>query len=304
MSEQAQQAQQANCEIRLERENNTVRILEKELEELNARLLRAEHGKSYFISHALNELNNPLAAIIGLTEQLMSMHQPSWEQVRESLQWVRDEGVYLEFQLKNLFMAGELEAGVAQVNRVQVDVVSVLNNVTTHYLGIAQRKGVAIHSNGGHALLPTAGGSRHFATDSAMLGLIYANLLDNAVKFSPPGAGVRVYFDVNEAGLDISVEDDGPGITQDDRPHVFDRFWQSDDSTTKLYRGLGLGLSVTAGCVELLGGHINLADATTRGARFSLHLPTLADGQFVDAPEDNVFFFEAGADAGEGEESF
>ena len=108
--------------------------LEARLDEVNARLFKAERGKSNFISHALNELNNPLSAIIGLTEQVISMPQPAWDQVRESLQWVRDESCYLEFQLKNLFMAGELEDGVAQMRSARVDVYAVLNAVITRYL--------------------------------------------------------------------------------------------------------------------------------------------------------------------------
>lgn len=289
MSEKIAESQ---TEQALSQAHAVITLLEARLDELNARLCKAERGKSYFISHALNELNNPLSAIIGLTEQCMSMEQPSWDQVRQSLQWVRDEGSYLEFQLKNLFMAGELEAGVAQMNCARVDVHAVLNTVSTRYLALAQRKGVRISCNGGHALLSMAGGSCHFNTDGAALSLIYANLLDNAVKFSPPGGEVRVSVDINPAGLDLAVADDGPGITAADQPRVFDRFWQSDDSTTKSYRGLGLGLSVAVSCAELLGGKLQLSAAGDAGARFTLHLSALATGQLTDAPDDNVFFFD------------
>lgn len=271
----------------------TITRLESELDAVNMRLLRAESGKSYFISHALNELNNPLAAIIGLTEQLMTMQQPPWDHVRQSLQWVRDEGGYLEFQLKNLFMAGELEAGVAKVSGAHVDVHGILNTVTTRYLSLAQRKGVTIHCNGGHALLALAGTSRHFDTDGAMLSLIYGNLLDNAVKFSPPGGQVRVHVDINGIGLDLAIEDDGPGIADQDRTLVFDRFWQSDNSTTKIFRGLGLGLSVASNCAELLGGWLRLSDTSETGACLKLHLPPRDDAHMTDALDDNVFFFDA-----------
>ncbi|MDD2728715.1 sensor histidine kinase KdpD [Malikia sp.] len=289
MSEKNAESQTA---LALSQANAVIAELEARLDEVNARLFKAEHGKSYFISHALNELNNPLAAIIGLTEQFMSMRQPSWDQVRQSLQWVHDEGSYLEFQLKNLFMAGELEAGVAQMSCARVDVHAVLNAVTTRYLALAQRKGVTISSNGGHALLSMAGTTRHFNTDGAALSLIFANLLDNAVKFSPTGSEVRVRVDINPIGLDIAVESDGPGIAAADQAHVFDRFWQSDDSTTKRYRGLGLGLSVAASCAELLGGKLQLSEAGDAGTRFTLHLSALEAGQLTDAPDDNVFFFD------------
>jgi signal transduction histidine kinase len=276
----------------LQQAHEDIARLEAELIAVNARLIKSEGGKSSFISHALNELNNPLSAIIGLTEQFMSMHQPEWAHVRQSLQWVRDEGSYLEFQLKNLFMAGELEAGVAKMSPARVDAHGVLNAVTVRYLSLAQRKGVHICCNGGHALLTLAGTTRHFNTDGAALSLIYANLLDNAVKFSPPGGEVRVLIDMAPSGMDLAVEDDGPGITEADRPRVLDRFWQSDTSTTKLYRGLGLGLSVASSCAELLGGSLRLAQGIDLGARVEVHLPAMDDTQLTDAPDDNVYFFD------------
>lgn len=293
MSERNAEAQTAR---ELRQAYEVIAELEARLDEVNARLFKAERGKSNFISHALNELNNPLSAIIGLTEQVISMPQPAWDQVRESLQWVRDEGCYLEFQLKNLFMAGELEDGVAQMRSARVDVHAVLNAVITRYLALAQRKGVRIACNGAHALLPMAGATRHFNTDGAALSLIFANLLDNAVKFSPPGGEVRVQVDIHPAGLDIAVAEDGPGIAAADRTHVFDRFWQHDDSRTKSYRGLGLGLSVALSCTELLGAKLQLSEPGQAGARFTLHLPALEADQLTDAPDDNVFFFDQPGD--------
>jgi len=276
--------------------NAVIAGLEARLDEVNTRLLKAERSKNYFISHTLNELNNPLTAIIGLTEQFMTMRQPAWEQVRESLQWIHDEGAYLEFQLKNLFMAAEIEAGVARMSRTRVDVYAVLNAVTTSYLTLAQRKGVTLRCNGNHALLSMIGGSRYLNTDGAALSLIFANLLDNAVKFSPVGGEVRIGVEIGPLGLAVTVEDDGPGISGVDRPYIFDRFWQSDDSTTKAFRGLGLGLSVAVNCAELLDGKLELSEADGIGTRFSVQLPAIEGDQLTDAPDDNVFFFDASED--------
>lgn len=267
--------------------------LERRLDALNVRLIDAEHCKSHFISHALNELNNPLAAIVGLAEQCIDMQEPAWDQVRQSLQWVRDEGNYLEFQLRNLFMAGQLESGVARMNRSRVDVHNVLNAVTMRYLALAQRKGVVIQCNGGHALLSVAGANRYLNSDGAVLGLIYANLLDNAVKFSTAGGIVHVSVDSTLLGLDLAVDSDGPRIPEVDRTHLFDRFMQVDDSTTRLYRGLGLGLSVAGSCAELLGGRLALSPQDQERTCFILHLPSIGEDQLTDASEANVFLFQA-----------
>lgn len=281
----------------------TIATLESKLNSLNARLIKAENEKSQFISHTLNELNNPLSAIIGLTEQLMNMKEPSRDHVHQSLRWIHDESAYLDFQLKNIFMAAELEAGVAKAGFFRVDIYSILNGVTLKYLALAQRKGVRIHCNGGDALLPLSGSMPYFETDGAALGLVYANLLDNAVKFSPQGGVIRILVNINEQGLDLSVADDGPGMSNQERYFALDRFWQADTSTTKTYRGLGLGLSVASSCAELMGGRLHINPEPGTGLHIDLHLPRLDSTTLSDASDESIFFFDVqdqdDTDAGE-----
>ncbi len=99
------------------------------------------------------------------------------------------------------------------------------------------------------------------------------NLLDNAVKFSPAGGTVTVRLE----GGELTVRDHGPGIPEDELPHVFDRFWRS--STARSMPGSGLGLAIVAQAVRDAGGEVALSNAPGGGARASLRLPGRAHSQ-------------------------
>jgi CheY-like chemotaxis protein len=99
-------------------------------------------------------------------------------------------------------------------------------------------------------------------------------LLSNAVKFTPPGGRIEVLAHSNDDSLTISITDNGAGISAAFLPHVFDRFRQDDNSTTKQHAGLGLGLSIVRHLTELHGGTVTVASAGPgHGASFSVVLP-------------------------------
>ncbi|MGA4506860.1 ATP-binding protein [Propionibacteriaceae bacterium G1746] len=103
--------------------------------------------------------------------------------------------------------------------------------------------------------------------ESDTLERAVTNLLDNAVKFSPPGGTIRVHLE----GDVLRISDEGPGIPDDDLPHVFDRFFRSDKARST--PGTGLGLSIVAHTVEAHGGWVTAGHAAEGGAEFTVHLP-------------------------------
>ncbi|GGY89652.1 MHYT domain-containing protein [Pseudoduganella plicata] len=110
--------------------------------------------------------------------------------------------------------------------------------------------------------------------DSARMQQVMGNVLANAIKFTPPGGHVVVTLSRTAEGVAIRVADTGVGIDPDFLPHVFDRFRQSDTSTTRQHGGLGLGLSIARQLVELQGGAIGAESAGPgRGAAFTVRLP-------------------------------
>jgi CheY-like chemotaxis protein/anti-sigma regulatory factor (Ser/Thr protein kinase) len=110
------------------------------------------------------------------------------------------------------------------------------------------------------------------------------NLLSNAVKFTPAGGSVRISVTRDERQVSVSVADTGAGIAPDFLPHVFDRFRQADQSSTRVHGGLGLGLSIVKHLVELHGGTVTVSSAgPDQGACFNVRLRA-EDRERADAP--------------------
>ncbi|HEX5331373.1 MAG TPA: sensor histidine kinase [Cellulomonas sp.] len=106
-----------------------------------------------------------------------------------------------------------------------------------------------------------------FEGDPAAMERAVLNVLDNAIKFSPPGSAVRIELD---RGV-LTVSDSGPGIPTDEQELVFDRFWRSPDA--RAMPGSGLGLAIVADVVSAHGGSVSAATAPTGGAVITLRIP-------------------------------
>jgi signal transduction histidine kinase len=107
--------------------------------------------------------------------------------------------------------------------------------------------------------------------DRTRLEQVAANLIDNAVKYTPPGGRVDVEVRRTEDAAILRVRDSGPGIPLDEQPRIFDRLFRGDTSRTE--RGLGLGLSLVKAIVEAHGGTVDVVSGPGRGAVFTVSLP-------------------------------
>jgi len=284
-------------EIRLRFEFNQnalsdLRALTKKLEMMNEKLKEAEALKSQFLSNIRNEINNPLSAIMGLSVQLID--SPADPMVHsKTLRMIYAEAFNLDFQLQNIFMAAELEAGEAEPAYAMVEVGNVLESCIDKLALRAADKEVLIEKKMPDDLI--------FPTDARKLECILLNLLANAVEFNHRGGKVGIEFVENKDGLTLAVVDDGPGIPVADREVIFDRFKQLEGGATKGHRGHGLGLSICWACAELLGGELELDSQSGEGSRFVLTLPRPEVEVVMFASNGNFFLFD---DKGDEMESF
>ena len=109
--------------------------------------------------------------------------------------------------------------------------------------------------------------------DKEKVRVVLDNLLSNAVKFTPSGGQVRVILSDHPGEVHLTVADTGVGIPAEDVPRVFDRFFQVEDHMTRRHGGMGLGLSIVKGLVELHGGQVSVESVLGRGSRFVVVLP-------------------------------
>jgi signal transduction histidine kinase len=254
--------------------------------EVNLRLQRSEALQSHFIAHMRSEINDPLSAILGLADQIADPRLPA-EQGRALAARIRAEAFHLDFQLRNIFCAAELEAGEASPSITQVEVASVLRDTAEAFAGSALEKGQAI-------VVEAPSGLESCATDARMLRIILANLVANAIEFSPEGGRIKLKAHREGEHLRLDVTDEGVGIREADQAVIFERFRKLDEGLGRAHRGQGLGLAVVKALLELLDGEILVVSEPGRGSTFTCRLPLKPQSANPDtfAFDGNFFLFD------------
>lgn len=260
-----------------------LRVVTRQLELTNRKLQESEALKSHFLSNIRNEINNPLTSIMGLARQLIAKPETS-ENAALVGPMIYLEAFALDFQLQNIFIAAELEAGEAVPSYSRVDVIGIIDTVLDLQLHQIAQKNIAIGKTAPPALC--------FGSDAQKLQIILLNLLSNALEFAPNGSKVEIIAEARDGGISVAVRDSGIGIDPDQQARVFDRFHQLDAGTTKSHRGHGLGLSISKALAELMEGTISLSSAPGQGCTVELFLPEPSVAVSMTAQDSNVFLFD------------
>lgn len=263
-------------------------VVNRKLLEMNEKLERSESLKSNFLSNIRNEINNPLNAIIGLAGQLAIVGSGN-EEITSLSSLIGAEASHLDFQLKNIFMAAELEAGEVAPRCAKVHMFEAIRELVDSFQHTAAKKNVAL------VMAPSAANDCLAVVDFEKFEIIVSNLLANAIEYSNDGEAVEISFCVGGDGcLQISVQDHGVGIAKEDQQRIFDRFVQLDTGTTRSHLGHGLGLSITKALVDLLQGNITLASAPGKGTLFTVTIPpcSILDDEDSFSEAGNLFLFD------------
>ena len=266
-----------------------LRTMTQNLEAVNEKLRQSESLKTDFLSNIRNEINNPLASIMGLTKQVVDKKADA-DRAREIAGMIYHEAFDLDFQLRNIFAAAELEAGETTPSVALVDVAALVRNQLAAFGHKAAEKKVSLEFQ---CVCPDGGDGTTFKTDPEWLQKVVANLLANAIEFCHEGKKVSLRVWQEGGRLNIAVADEGPGIPEEDRKKVFDRFVQLDTGVRKRHKGHGLGLSIAKALVEMMSGSIALADNKGNGCLFTVSLAEMETGQPVDVTsgDGNEFIF-------------
>ncbi|MHB8846125.1 MAG: sensor histidine kinase [Nitrospirota bacterium] len=265
-----------------------LRTMTQNLEALNEKLRQSEALKSDFLSNIRNEINNPLMSIMGLAKQVVDGKADA-ETARGMAGMIYHEAFDLDFQLRNIFAAAELEAGEAAMSVAQIDVASMVRGLIAAFGHKASEKNITV-------LFEPGEGPLSFKTDPDKLQKVLANLLANAIEFNREGRRVIIKAWRDSEKLNIAIIDEGIGIPEADRKKVFDRFVQLDRGVRKRHKGHGLGLSITRALVEMLDGTVTLSDAEGQGSVFTVTITEQGTGRAADmtSEDGNEFIFEGG----------
>jgi signal transduction histidine kinase len=165
-------------------------------------------------------------------------------------------------RFRALLRISELEDMHRRAGFADVNLVNTVQSVSEIYAPLAEDKQIRFQLEAA-ADVPAVRGDPHLLLEAL------SNIVDNAIKFTPPGGSVRIGISRSEQGPRVDVTDTGPGIPAPERGTVLQRFYRSA-SSSRAVTGLGLGLSIVAAIVKLHGFKLEIADAATSGARISL----------------------------------
>ena len=243
--------------------------LQRQNAELYAEAQRANRVKDDFLAVLSHELRTPLNAIVGWSE-MMRGGRLAEEMTGRALEVIHRNAQVASQLLADLLDVSRIVAGKLTLERVPTDMRVVVAAAMETLRCAADDKRLTLAA-------PLAAGPPLLVNgDPGRLQQVVLNLVVNAIKFTPSGGSVRVTLRRAEAGVELAVEDDGVGIPSELLPHVFERFRQGDSSTTRQYRGLGLGLNVARHVVELHEGTIAAhSEGVGRGSRFVVCLPQI-----------------------------
>lgn len=215
---------------------------------------------SQFSADLAHELRTPIANIRGESEVALTRARTA-DEYRDVIESTVAECERLSRVIDSLLFLARAEAAERQITRSDFDGSAAIAKIVSFYEAIAEERHVAISASGG--------GTIH--ADPLLFGRAVSNLVDNALRFTPPGGKIQIALRSRTDGAEVSVTDDGAGIASEHLPRVFDRFYRADRSRSS--EGTGLGLALLKSIVDLHGGTVTIGSEVNVGTSVTFVLP-------------------------------
>jgi heavy metal sensor kinase len=248
--------------------NDELDRLSATLNQMLERIDSAFQRVTQFTADASHELRTPVA-LMRTTAELALRKRRDDADYRQALQEILDESERTTGLVENLLTLARADAGKATIERLPVDAAGLLLEVSEQAGKLAVQKGISFEH------VPMARGTK-VAGDAATLRRLLLILLDNALKYTPPGGRVSLGATVRDGCLAVEIKDSGVGIPEEDLPHIFERFYRADKSRNRDTGGAGLGLSLARWIVEAHQGQIEVRSRVDEGSVFRVELPVEA----------------------------
>ena len=235
------------------------------------------------IADVSHELRTPLTTVQGNLDLLrrylgqpmesQPRGQASAELLQETLNEAEDEASRMGTMIGDLLLLAQADSGAVQLQLAPVEMDTLLLDV------YRQARRIAKHRRGSDAPEISLGDEDQALVmgDRERLRQVVLNLTDNAIKYTPNGGSVTLSLEKSEGWVKVAVSDTGIGISEDDLPHVFDRFYRTDKARSRELGGSGLGLSIVQWIAAAHKGRVTVTSALQQGSTFTLWLPAMPE---------------------------
>ena len=251
----------------LKQKNQVITAKNNQLRHLNSELKHLNDEKSRFVGMIIHDLRNPLFAVIGFLELIGESLTDETE--KEHLQMAMNSANRLNQLINSLLEVHTIEKETKNLKLKKVPVDEIVKHAVTNFQEIARKKDIQIQDRIEMLVAES---------DSAYLSRIVDNLVSNAVKYSPRHSSVRVEVNkVDGSAWELAVEDEGPGISDEDKENLYQMFGRLTAKPTGGEESTGLGLYTVKLLVGRLGGAISLESEIGKGSRFICRFPLLSE---------------------------
>jgi len=244
----------------------TLAQLETSKEELEQALEREKELsdlKSRFVSTVSHEFRTPLAAVLSSASLIGKYVKEEEQEKREKhIGRIKESIKHLNDMLEDLLSLGKLEEGLVEAKLQSFNCIEFMGDF------IAEMKAIA---KSGQQITFVHSGGNDVVSDRRLLRNILLNLVSNAIKFSPENSLIEISCVNKNEELAVSVKDSGIGISEEDKQHLFERFFRARNAQN--IQGTGLGLHIVSKYLELLNGKINLQSEVDKGTTFTITIP-------------------------------
>lgn len=248
------------------RSRDEIGELASSFNKMNDELARAFNLRKQMTADIAHELRTPLSLIIGHAE---GVHDGVLQPSHENFEIIREEAERLEKLVNDLRTLSLADAGELSVEFQRVNINELLGDVKSHYMTLFNQKRITLD------LEPASVTLRVKADlDPIRFSQVLTNILDNALRYTPEGGRVVMAVRQVESQIEITIQDNGEGVTPEEAAHLFDRFYRADPSRTREEGGSGLGLAIAKSIIEMHKGRIWVESEKGKGMKTIIRLPT------------------------------
>ena len=225
-----------------------------------------ERARTNFVSDVSHELRTPLTTIQSAVDLMQRAREKMDPLEHRALELADQELKRIREMVEELLVLAQVDSWQYSLEVSPTDLGAVLQSSIDSLTARAERFGVEIH-------LDSDGVEHSCVCDSQKLYQVFLNILDNAIKYSDPGARVDARIEEKESHLKIRIQDTGVGIPEEDLPQLFERFYRVNKDRSRVTGGSGLGLAIAKEIVEMHNGEILVESRLGVGSVFEIHLP-------------------------------